>query len=166
MKISIIAAIGNNGELGVDNRLLWNIPKDLKNFKRLTSGHHIIMGRKTFDSIGFVLPNRISLVLTRSDASYTTDNVRPFKELNSAITYAKESGETELFIIGGAEIYSLAFCCGVVDRIHLSRIDYSGEADAFFPNFDTTQYTRVFVKEYPAYDSSPCWRYEILENHI
>lgn len=165
MKISIIAAIGNNGELGLDNHLLWRIPEDLKNFKRLTSGHHILMGRKTFDSIGFALPNRISLVLTSSDNVSTTDNVRPFKELNSAITCAKESGETELFIIGGAEIYSLAICRNVVDKIYLSRIDYSGEADAFFPNFDITRYSSIFVENYQAYKDAPQWSYEILEKN-
>ena len=130
MIISIIVGVGKNNQIGKDNKLLWHISEDLKNFKRLTMNHIMIMGRKTFDSIGKPLPGRTSYVISRNP-DLKIDGACVFNSLSDAIQKAKESGEEECFIIGGAAIYEQALeSC---DRIYFSEISYDGEADTFFP---------------------------------
>ena len=137
MKISIIAAIGKNNEFGGDNQLLWRLSDDLKLFKKLTMGHCIIMGRKTFESIGKALPGRINIVVTSGyiDAEGVTSSV----DLNDAIEIARESGETEAFIIGGGQIYQYAI--DLADRLFISHVDGSfPEADIFFPEIEDSEW--------------------------
>ncbi len=122
-RISMIAAIGKNRELGAGNELLWRIPDDLKRFKALTMGHPIIMGRKTFESIGKPLPGRTNLVVSRSSLS-----------LEDAIAQAKKLDTQEVFIIGGAQIYEQAL--PYADRLYLTVIDDTKEADAYFPAYE------------------------------
>jgi len=139
-RISIIAAIGKNRELGKGGELVWRIPDDLKRFKTLTTGHPIIMGRKTFDSIGRVLPERTNIVITR-DESWQHEGVVSASSIEDAIEKAKQSaGSDEIFIIGGGEIYkqSLPFA----DRLCLTLIDDTKDADAFFP-----EYENIFTKK-------------------
>jgi len=130
-KLSIIAAISENNAIGKDNQLLWHLPADLKHFKALTTGHTIIMGRKTFDSIGKPLPNRRSIVVSRNTA-LKIEGVELAYTLEDALRLA--GNEEEVFIIGGAEIYrqSLPFA----DKIYLTKIHQHHDADAFFPEID------------------------------
>ena len=121
--VSIIAALGKNRAIGKGNMLLWRIPDDLKRFKALTIGHPIIMGRKTFESIGKPLPGRTNFVVSRSSLS-----------LEDAIAQAKKLDAEEIFIIGGAHIYDAAL--PYTDRLYLTIIDDTKEADAYFPAYE------------------------------
>jgi len=157
--ISLIAAVGLNNQLGGDNKMLWHIPEDFKLFKSRTMGHHMIMGRKTFESIGRPLPGRTSIILSR-DSSFKAQGVFIFDDLEVAIDYAKERRESELFIIGGAQIYSQAL--PLADKIYLSRIDYNGDADAYFPKIDHSKWNEVEEARYEATEKSPAWTLSLL----
>ena len=135
MSYSIIAAIGKNRELGKDNDLIWSLPGDLKFFRNTTSGHTIIMGRNTFDSLPRMLPNRKHIVL--SSREDLPSEVEVYKELKSILEKYKDSDE-EIFIIGGASIYSLflEYC----DKLYLTEIDSEEEASVYFPEFDKSLY--------------------------
>ncbi|TAF73415.1 MAG: dihydrofolate reductase [Bacteroidetes bacterium] len=130
MKISIIVAKAEKNVIGGENKLLWHLPADLKFFKEKTSGHHILMGRKTFESIGKALPNRVNLVLTR-DENYKKEGVLVVKTLQQAIDLAQKNDENELFIIGGGEIYKNTI--SIADTIYITQIDAIFEGDTFFP---------------------------------
>lgn len=130
--ITIIAAASTNNALGKNNDLLWHLPDDFKRFKKHTSGHHIIMGRKTFESLPGILPNRIHVVITR-DVSYCPDNVIVVHSLEEALAITDK--DSCPFIIGGGEIYKLAM--HYADVIELTRIHHVFEADTFFPDIDT-----------------------------
>ena len=139
MTVSIIVAAAENNVIGKDNELPWHIPADFKYFKDKTSGHACIMGRKTYESIcdqlGKPLPNRTSIVVTRQtgyNAEYTAGN------LGEAIKVARKQEPTELFIIGGADIYKQSLDNNVVDRIYFTRVYQSPEGDAYFPVLDET----------------------------
>ncbi|MBX2866570.1 dihydrofolate reductase [Candidatus Kaiserbacteria bacterium] len=142
--IGIIAAIGKNRELGKNGDLIWRISDDLKRVKDLTTGHPIVMGRKTYESIGRPLPNRTNIVVTR-DPSYEAEGCIVTTSLEEALEKAKESeGADEIFIFGGAQIYEMAL--PYTDRLYLTIIDAEDpEADTFFPEYDT--FTNVIKKE-------------------
>ena len=128
--ISIIAAIANNNAIGADNKLLWHLPNDLKRFKQLTTGHTVIMGRKTFESLPHgALPNRTNAVITRNkQASY--NGCETFDNLLDAIRIHQH--ENELFIIGGAKIYDQAIV--LADKLYITSVHHTfGQADVFFP---------------------------------
>lgn len=127
--ISLIAAIGKNGELGKDGKLLWRLPHDLARFKKLTSGHAIIMGRKTFEAIGKPLPDRRSIIVTRN-LGYSADGAETAASIKDAV--ARAGSDAEIFVIGGGEIYQEAL--PYADRIYLTRVDGAFDADAFFPS--------------------------------
>lgn len=143
-----IAAIGRNRELGFKNELLWRIPDDMKRLRQLTSGHPLVMGRKTFDSIiqatGKPLPNRTHVVVTR-DTSWAHEGARVAHTIEEAITTARNSeGGNEVYIFGGAQIYELAL--PYTDKLALTIIDAEHEADAFFPPYEP-DFTRVVFDE-------------------
>jgi dihydrofolate reductase len=172
MLISIIAAIGRNRELGKNNDLLWNIPADLLNFKRLTLGHHVIMGRKTFESIGSALPARICIVVSSGRSSLSQNhlsahngkNVVFVKSLEEGVLFAQRRGESELFVIGGASIYDQALRENLVDKLYLSLInDERTDADRFFPEVDLKGYRLLESKDFHAYKNHPAWNYKIFE---
>ena len=143
MSYSIIAAIGKNRELGKNNDLIWNLPGDLKFFRNVTSGHTIIMGRNTFDSLPRMLPNRKHIVLT--SRSGLPSEVEVYKELKSILEKYKDSSE-EIFIIGGSSIYELflEYC----DKLYLTEIDASEEtASVYFPAFDKNLYEKDILGE-------------------
>lgn len=127
--ITMIAAAGLNNELGKDNDLLWHLPNDFKRFKKLTTGHHIIMGRKTFESFPKPLPNRIHLVITRNN-NYKKEGAVVVHSMAEALKIAAD--DSQPFIIGGGEIYKIGMA--VADKIELTRVDGSFKADAFFPD--------------------------------
>ncbi|MFI5148932.1 MAG: dihydrofolate reductase [Bacteroidia bacterium] len=129
MIISIIAAISDNNVLGKDNKLIWHLPADLKHFKELTNGHHMIMGRKTWESIGSKpLPGRTSIVITR-DKNYKAEGCILVHSLEEALESAK--GQEEVFVIGGAEIYRQAM--DKASKLYITRVHHKFEGDTFFP---------------------------------
>lgn len=132
MKISIIAAIGKNRELGKNNKLLWDIPEDLKRFRSITAGHTVIMGRKTFESIGRALPNRTNIIVTR-DKNYKAVGCIISRSLEGAIDLAKRGGGEEVFVIGGGEIYRQAI--SLADKLYLTLVEGTFDADTFFPDY-------------------------------
>lgn len=133
-QLSIIVAIDRQRGIGVRNQLPWHLPEDLAHFKRLTTGHPIIMGRKTFDSIGRPLPNRRSIVITR-DTAWQRDGVEAVHSLDEAVALAGgASGQDTAFIIGGAEVFAAALA--VADQLIVTEIDAQFECDTFFPPLD------------------------------
>ncbi len=131
--LSIIAAIGKNRELGKDNKLLWHIPGDLARFRKITANHPVIMGRKTFQSIGRPLPNRTNIVIT-NDPAFRAEGASVVRSLEEAISQAKTSpGNEEIFVIGGGSVYAQTI--GKVDRLYLTVVNAAAEADTFFPDY-------------------------------
>jgi len=132
-QISAIAAIGKNRELGTKNQLSWRIPDDFKRVKELTMGHPIIMGRKTYESIGRPLPGRTNIIVTR-DQSYTAEGCLIVNSIEEALNEARQVEQKEIFIFGGAEIYKLAL--PYTNHLYLTLIDAEdNEADAYFPEY-------------------------------
>ena len=134
--ITLIAAAAQNDALGKDNDLIWHISEDLKRFKRLTTGHAIIMGRKTFESMPKALPNRTNIVLTKNK-NYKAEGAVVASTIEEALVLAGEDNQP--FIIGGAQIYSLFM--DHCNRIELTRVHHDFEADVFFPKIDTSKWT-------------------------
>jgi len=132
MTVTIVVAIGENNAIGKDNELLWYLPKDLRHFKTITNGHTIIMGRKTFESVKKPLPNRRNIIITRN-TELSIEGAEVVHTIDEALEISKEDGE--VFIIGGAEIYKQAM--KHTDKIFLTVVHESFEADAFFPEIDT-----------------------------
>ena len=131
--ISIIVAMGQQNQIGLNGTMPWHLSDDLKNFKKLTTGHPVIMGRKTFDSIGKALPNRLNLVITTNPGKVKGYDVCPVADLEQAIRQAALTGK-EIFIIGGASIYRQSL--GMADKLIVTHVDYKGEADTFMPEID------------------------------
>ncbi len=132
--VTMIAAAGEKNELGKDNDLVWHLPDDFKRFKQLTTGHHIIMGRKTFESFPKLLPNRIHVVISRN-TSYKAEGALVVQTMEEALDIAK--GDPQPFVIGGGEIYKIGL--EYSDVIELTRVhEGTFEADTFFPEIDTT----------------------------
>lgn len=132
--ISLIAAIGKNRELGKENSLLWNIPEDMKHFRDTTRGHAVVMGRKTFESIGRPLPNRTNIIVSRDKNYKVPEDCLRAESIEEAIKIASEHESTEVFIIGGAQIYALAL--PYADKLYLTIVDKEfPDADAFFPDY-------------------------------
>lgn len=145
--ITIIAAIANNSALGMNNKLIWHLPEDLKRFKRVTNGHHIIMGRKTFESLGKPLPNRTTIIITR-DRNYKADNCLIASSLEDALEKAQD--DKDPYILGGSEIYNLAM--PIADKLDLTLVHHVFEADAFFPEIDTSIWKEISRKDFKADD--------------
>ena len=144
MTVSIIVAIGENNAIGKDNQLLWHLPADLRHFKNKTSGHTIIMGRKTFDSVGKPLPNRRNIVVTRQDIKI--EGCEVVKSIDDALALCRD--EEEVFIGGGAEIYKLAM--PKTDRIYLTIVHQEFDADTFFPEIDFSQWVETSHEDHEA----------------
>lgn len=136
MTLTLIAAAAENNALGKDNQMIWHLPDDFKRFKQLTTGHYIIMGRKTFESFPKLLPNRTHVIITRQP-DYTAEDCIVVNSLEEAIKACPQ--DEEVFIIGGGEIYKQSIA--VADKIELTRVHgVSPEADAFFPEVDLSQW--------------------------
>lgn len=143
MKLSIIAAIGRNNELGKDNDLLWHLPQDMKFFRETTMGHKIVMGRKTFESLPKLLPGRDHIVLTRQNLEIP--NVEVYHDTTEFLDAYKEI-EEEIFNIGGASIYKELL--EYADKLYLTEIDDEKEADVYFPEFNKDKYDREILASY------------------
>ena len=129
--ITIIAAIGLNNELGKDNDLIWHLPNDLKRFKKITTGHHIIMGRKTYESIGRPLPNRTTIIISRNN-QYKAEGCIVVSSLEEAIKSCQQ--ESHIYIIGGAQIYKEAI--KIADELDICLVEAHFDADVFFPEIN------------------------------
>ena len=151
MLVSLIAAASENNVIGRDGGLPWHLPDDLQFFKRKTTGHPIIMGRKTFESFGAKpLPDRDNIIITR-DRHYKAEGCTISPSLDEAILLAQRSGSSEeIFIIGGGEIYTQAMA--IADRIYLTRVHIDIEGDVFFPEIDETVWEEVGREEHKADD--------------
>lgn len=134
--INIIAAITDNNALGKDNKLLFRLKKDMTHFKNITTDNVVIMGRKTYESIGKTLPNRVNIVLSRNMES--NEDFYTFDSIEKAIEWSKENyPQKEIFIIGGASVYDKALKDDIVDKLYMTKIKQTVEdADAFFPEID------------------------------
>ncbi len=142
MIISIVVAIAENYAIGKNNQLLWHLPADLKHFKQVTTGHTIIMGRKTYDSVGKPLPNRRNIVITRQDI--TIEGCEVVKSVDAALALCSE--DKEVFIVGGAEIYKQAI--HLTDCIYLTIVHQEFEADTFFPTINYNEWVETEREDY------------------
>lgn len=153
--ISIIAAISENRAIGKDNKLLWDIPEDMKRFREVTKGHPVIMGRKTFDSIGRLLPQRLNIIVTR-DKNYSVTGAVVVTSLESAVEKAKMEKTDEIFVIGGGQIYTQAI--DIADKLYLTIVHTEIEGDTYFPDYSAFKKI-VFEKK----SESNRYRYTFLE---
>jgi dihydrofolate reductase len=156
MRIALIWAMARNGVIGRDNKLPWYLPEDLKYFKRITTGKPVIMGRKTYDSIGRPLPNRTNIVITR-DASLTLEGVNVVTSLDAALELARAESQIsdidEVIVMGGAEIYAQAL--PHADRLYVTLVHAEVDGDAVFPPVDLTQYNEVSREDFSAKGPNP-----------
>lgn len=155
-QITLIAAASENNGLGKDNQLVWHLPDDFKRFKALTTGHCIIMGRKTFETFPKLLPNRKHIVITRN-SNFKKENVVIVSSLEEALKHTQ--GDREPFVIGGGEIYHLAM--KIADKIELTRVHTTVEADAFFPEIDTKKW-QLIAEEYHSKDEKHLYDFTYL----
>jgi dihydrofolate reductase len=142
--ITLIAAVAENNALGKDNQLLWHLPDDFKRFKNVTSGHHIIMGRKTFESFPKPLPNRTHVIITRQK-DYKPEGCLIVDSLAKAISVCPK--DEELFIIGGGEIYKQSI--EMADKLDITRVHHTFDADTFFPEIDLTKWKLTSLEYNP-----------------
>ncbi len=149
MRIALVVAAARNRVIGVAGRLPWHLPDDLARFRRLTIGHTIVMGRRTFDSIGRALPGRTNLVLTHR-ANLAAPGATIAGNFADACAMARAAGETDLFVVGGAAVYALAL--PLADRIELTRIDATPEGDVLLPEIDPAEW-REAHSEHHAVDA-------------
>ena len=148
--VTIIAAVGRNRALGKDNDLIWHIPADLRRFKSLTRGHHVIMGRKTFESLGRPLPKRTNIIVSRNP-DYKAEGCIVVNSLVKALVIAQS--DPNPFILGGAEIYKQAL--SFADAMDLTYVHEDFEADAFFPEFDPQEWVLTGREDFKKDDENP-----------
>ncbi len=157
MKISIIVATAEDNVIGSKNKLLWHISDDLKRFKELTTGHHILMGQKTFESIGRILPDRTNIILS-FEGNYKTDGGFVFTNIKDALKFAENRKENELFVIGGGMIYKELL--PIADKIYLTKVHEKYDGDTFFPEIDMNEWSEISNEKH--LDNNPPFEYKIL----
>ena len=164
LPLSLIAALGENRVIGVDNSMPWHLPADFKYFKATTLGKPIIMGRKTWDSLGRPLPGRLNLVVSRQ-TDLQLEGAEVFASLDAAVeraqAWAKEQGVSEVMLIGGAQLYTQGLADA--DRLYLTRVGLSPQGDAWFPEFDQAQWTLVSNEPHAAEEGKPAFSFEVWE---
>ncbi len=147
MIISILAALDENSGIGYQNDIPWHLPSDLARFKKLTMGHHLILGRKTYQSIGKPLSGREMIVLSRNPDFRPPGCLRA-SSLPDAIDLARNRGEKEVFVVGGREIFSEALSSA--DRFYLTRVHTTAQADTYFPDWNSDEWVSICSQEIPA----------------
>ncbi|MCD6201396.1 MAG: dihydrofolate reductase [Bacteroidales bacterium] len=152
MIISQIAAMSRNRVIGRDNTLPWHMPDDLAYFFRITKGHHIIMGRRNYESNGKALPGRVNIVVTHNK-DYLAPGCMVVHSVQEALDYAKKQGEKEVFIVGGGTLYAATLT--ITERIYLTLLDAYVEGDTFFPELDPQLWQVVSEEFHPADDRNP-----------
>jgi len=165
LPLSLIAAHAENRVIGIDNSMPWHLPGDFKYFKATTLGKPIIMGRKTWDSLGRPLPGRLNIVVSRQ-TGLELAGAEVFGSLEEALVraeqWAHENGVDELMLIGGAQLYAQALEKGLVSRMYLTRVELAPEGDAWFPEFDQRQW-RLVSSEAQAEEGKPGYHFEIWD---
>lgn len=144
MIISIIVAVDEQGGIGKNNRLPWHLPSDLKRFKAITIGHHLVMGRKTYETIGRPLPGRQMIIVTRQK-NYTQFGATVVHSLREALDFAEENHESEVFVIGGGEIFRQAI--SLADKIYLTTVHADVDAEVKFPKLDLSKWTVIHAED-------------------
>jgi dihydrofolate reductase len=161
LPLCLIAALAQNRVIGRDNQLPWRLPADLKHFKALTLGKPIIMGRKTWDSLGRPLPGRLNLVVSRQPG-LQLEGAEVFASLEAAIVraeqWAREQGVDELMLIGGAQLYQQAL--PLAERLYLTRVELSPEGDAWFPEFDAAAWHCTASETFAPLEQAPAYAFE------
>jgi len=161
LPLAMIAALARNGVIGLDNSMPWHLPADLKHFKAKTLGKPIIMGHKTWDSLGRPLPGRLNLVISRQP-DLQLDGAEVFASLEDALVradeWAREHGVDELMLIGGAQLYAQAL--PLAERLYLTRIELDPPGDAFFPEFMAHEWARTEQESHPAVETAPAYTFE------
>ncbi len=160
VRLALIAAVARNGVIGRDGELPWRIPADLQYFKSTTMGKPIIMGRRTFDSIGKALPGRPNIVVTRS-ADFTADDVEVAGDLDQAVAIAARNGADEVIVIGGGEIYAAAL--PRADRLYLTEVHIEAAGDVHFPALDRRQWRELSRNDHAADGDTPAFSFVTLE---
>ncbi len=164
VKLALIAAMARNRVIGRDNAMPWHLPEDLRYFKAKTLGKPIVMGRKTFDSLGRPLPGRTNIVVSRQ-ADLTLDGAQVFASIDDALNAARQQaqadGVDEVMVIGGDNLYRQTL--ERADRIYLTRIDSEPEGDAWFPDFDEQAWTLASERAVAAGEGYPAHAYQVLE---
>lgn len=161
MTVTIVVAMGSDGVIGVGGDMPWHLPEDLAHFKRVTLGHPMIMGRKTYESIGRPLPGRTTIVVTRQ-AGWSAGGVQVAGEFDEALALAS-AFDDEVFIVGGAQIYAEALSRGVVNKMIVTQIDSAPAGDTYFPEVDWNDWTETQREEFP--DSTPGFSIVTYELH-
>jgi dihydrofolate reductase len=151
--IAAIAAVAENGSLGRDGGLPWRLPADLRRFKRLTLGHHLILGRRTWETLDAPLPGRIPVVVTRRGG--LPSDVLQARSVGEALAIAVEAGDSEPFVGGGAEIFRLALAEDRIDRLYLTRIHQAFEGDTWFPAYDESRFRLVAREDHTVAEGHP-----------
>lgn len=163
LPLSIIVALADNNVIGINNQLPWHLPADLKHFKAVTTGKPIIMGRKTWQSLGRPLPNRLNLVVSRQ-VDFIAEGAEVYSSLAEAMrranAWAKEQQVAEVMLIGGAQLYKMALEAQLVDKLYLTRIHLAPDGDACFPTFDTEQWNQVEQQDFAAEHDKPAYTLE------
>ncbi|MEJ5863445.1 dihydrofolate reductase [Pseudomonas farsensis] len=163
LPLSLIAALAQNRVIGIDNSMPWHLPGDFKYFKATTLGKPIIMGRKTWDSLGRPLPGRLNIVVSRQPG-LQLDGAEVFASLEQALVraeqWARAQGVAELMLIGGAQLYAQALEKGLVSRMYLTRVALEPEGDAWFPAFDEAQW-QLASSEAQAEEGKPRYHFEV-----
>ena len=147
MTVKLIVAISTNNAIGKDNNMLWHLPNDFKFFKGTTLGHTLIMGRKTFDSIGRPLPGRTTIIITR-DKNYSKDKCKIAHSIEEALEMVENDDSP--FIAGGATIYKQALEKGLIDEMIITEVDEAFDAEVFFPEFSKTEWIETSRESHPA----------------
>ncbi len=156
---AIIAAVADNGVIGRDNDLAWHLPADLRHFKKTTSGHYIVMGRKTFETLGKPLPNRTNIIITRNP-DYRQEGAVVVHSLEEALGFAEKKGQEKVFILGGGEIYRQAMV--LADRMYITEVHGTFEGDTFFPEIDPEVWREEHREDHPA-DEKNKYAYSFVE---
>jgi len=159
MDVSIIVAKSRNHAIGLNNQMPWHISADLKRFKEITTGHFVVMGRNTYESIGKPLPNRTNIVITRNK-SYQAPGCLVMHSIDQALFHAKQHHESEVFIIGGSQLYKEAL--EFADIIYLTEIDADFEGDVFFPEIDFSQWHLVTKETFHAQQTGQPFSYSFI----
>ena len=163
MKLSLIVAVSRNNVIGINNQLPWHLPEDLRYFKSVTMGKPIVMGRKTYDSIGRALPGRTNIVITRDEA-WSAPGVEVAQTLERALKLAEQAceaaGASEVMVIGGEQIYRMTI--DFADRLYLTQVEAEVEGDAFFPEIASEAWHQVEISLPNSIDTHP-YRFTVLD---
>ncbi len=163
MRISLIAAASENNVIGSNGEIPWDIPADLQYFRRMTQGKPVIMGRKTYESIGHPLPKRPNIVITRQK-EYTAEGCHVVASLGEALQVADCKNAEEIFVIGGGEIYREAL--EKADRIYLTRVHATIQGDAYFPEFHPEHWAEISCEKHEAEGGQPAYTFLVYEKRM